>query len=146
MGTWRCYAKGNVANLPIQRLRMEPMGRNDSLTPLRYESAAQEKRTERAAERQEHGPPAKDPCEEASRTLSRSLDSSDQTCQLSSYSRRSAGENQTSDRCFCISGRIVAADHSLKRRLQTGLHVNRPPGLKAFAERLNGTTPTIKVS
>jgi hypothetical protein len=50
MGTWRCYAKGTVANLPVQRLRMEPMGRNDSLTPLRYESAAQEKRNERAAE------------------------------------------------------------------------------------------------
>jgi hypothetical protein len=29
MGTWRCYAKGTVANPPIQRLRMEPMGRND---------------------------------------------------------------------------------------------------------------------
>jgi hypothetical protein len=50
MGTWRCYAKGTVASLPIQRLRMKPMGRNDSLTPLRYESAAQEKRNERAAE------------------------------------------------------------------------------------------------
>ena len=50
MGTWRCYAKGTVANLPIKRLRMEPMGRNDSLKPLRYESPAQEKRNERAAE------------------------------------------------------------------------------------------------
>jgi hypothetical protein len=36
-----------------------------------------------------------------------------------SFSRGSAGENQTSGRCFCISGRIVAADHSLRRRLQT---------------------------
>jgi hypothetical protein len=85
------------------------MGRNDSLTPLRYESAAQEKRNERAPETKNTDRLLKILAKKGAahcqgRLIPLSLDSPNQTCQLSSYSRRSAGENQTSDRCFVFLG------------------------------------------
>ena len=65
------------------------MGRNDSLRPLRYESAAQEKRNERAAETKNTDRLLKILAKKLGTLrephIVRSLDSPNQTCQLSSY-------------------------------------------------------------